>query len=102
MSTREVDKNIVIKNINKILKCTGYKTNFIYGTYYFCLFKKDKVKMDNRNYWFEYCITFYHEDKAFNKQSRKANKEFAGWENEIINMEELEIINKIVRELGWE
>jgi hypothetical protein len=100
MSAKEIDKNKAIKNIKKILKGTGYKTNMIYGTYYFSLFKKDKIKLENRNHWFECCITFYHEEKTFAKSSRPI-EDYAIWNSEMINMKELEMINKIVYELGW-
>lgn len=98
---KEIDRNIAIKNIKRMLRGTGYKPTLIYGTYYFSLFKKDKIKLDNRNYWFECCITFYHEEKTFVKKSRPL-EDYATWNSETINMKELEMINKIIKELGWE
>lgn len=91
MSAKEIE---IYNNIKQFIKGTGYKIQSIYGTYYFDLFKKEKQ--------FEYCITFFHEERTFTKKSRETNIDFAIWNNEHITMEELKIINYIVKELNWE
>ena len=77
----------------------GYKLNGnIYGTYYFdYIKKKDKIKLDGRNYYFESRINFDHELKAVKKDCNPT--EWYGID--MITLEELQAINKQIEELGW-
>ena len=89
------------KKIKKILVGTGYKlNNGLYSE--FSIYKKDKIKLDNRNYFYDYCLSFNQTEKTFYKSEREADMPFATWRFSDITLKELNMINKIIFELGWE